>query len=413
MSEIKKSKSKKPKAKSGAKSKSKGQLAGRAQKAQELRMMMTSLVVETRLIKQQRSMLPKLLRAKVETSEATLLAQAKRMAAVNIAMAEALRSALAFKGLKADELGTVGKLIISLVKTAAERYPQLVTPAARHTAEALLGETLEEFFLEEAKDFLTDPESAHMMELAQMADATHDLQNARSVYELNRMGAVIQRRIHPVCVGDLEYFVKLINHDPEYLESATAAVRLVEGLLAEASKAQPQGSNVISFNAAAGVMNLGSLADSRDVLGCLDVLLSHPEFGSCENILDKLGSDQQTCLLKGLAAQHEMLDFELTAILSHPDLDELGEFAGELSDMIHFEPLTMLQAMSEREVLFTNLAADIVHNKSIRAVRALIRDFEEATSVDDDKDDDWGNTFSSEYDVDSDDFGFDDGRGWV
>ena len=47
-----------------------------------------------------------------------------------------------------------------------------------------------------------------------------------------------------------------------------------------------------------------------------------------------------------------------------------------------------MEAMTEREVFVTTITTDILRNKSVRAVRALIEDFEAALVDGDEMDDD-------------------------
>jgi hypothetical protein len=401
------SKSKKMKSKSGPKSK--GASSCGDQKAGAWASLVTNLVGHARFLQQQRTMLPGLMRAMVDSSLAILQAQAKRNHVVNIATAEALRPALGFRGLRTEEKGLLGRLMIALVKVVAEQQPELVTREARVMAEDFLGETLEESLKKDVRDFIDEADSSDYMELIEAGNAMKDLHEARHVRELQRLTAVIQRRLHPACVGDLEYFAKIVSHDPQFLKPAHEAIRLLQRLLTGAPNTVVQAANVISFNAAAGSLSFGPLAHSANVVGCLEVLLSHPEFGSYQRLALKLSEDEKSCLVGGLAAQIEMLALESNAIYAHPDLEDLAEFAGGIQELADFDPVAMLDAMIEREVAFTNLTAEIVQNKSVDAVRFLISDYLE--SLDDEEAD------SDESDFEDDDFeddtDGDESRSWL
>ena len=429
MSKSKKSKQKKRNAARKSKGASKGHATSiaksRAEEAQDQRMMLNGLVAETRILRQERAGLALLLQAKITSYQPMILSQAKQMSRVNIALAEALGSAMAFKGLKADEKATLAKIIVGLVSVVAEKHPEFLTPASRQLAEAILGQTLEEFLAEQVEQYLADPANEDVIELFKTANAEHELRQAPSIRAMDRLVAVLQRRDHPGCVGDLEYFAKGAPHEPGLLTAAKRAVKLIETLLDGLSRTQEPGSNVISFNAAAGTLSLGALAESLDVLGCLDVLISHPSFGAHEKVLDHLDSDQQSELVNGLGAQKDMLHFEIAAIVSHPDLEEIQELVSDTDQVASFDPVVTYRAMIEREVFFKNITSDIIRNKSTQAVRVLIEDYETIESDGDDMmasdelmgelmgglmgDDDFDDDFMDE----DDDFAWDKGRGLV
>ena len=383
MSKNKKSPSKNNKSKSPSKS------SGGDRRATEALMLIYRVTAESRLMKRQRAILPRLLRAKVTESFEVISNEMHRTARLEIALVEALVGVFKFKSLKPVELAMVGKIIVGLVRSTAERFPDLVTPLARQTAEAFLGETLEESLQRELREYLDDPQNDHIMEVARAGQFAGELTKARCILDVERAGTSMRRKTYPECVGDLEYFCKEFEPDLESLEDVRKAIELIERRLGQETRALPAGSNVISINSAVGgALTLGAMAGAGDVIGCLEVLISHPSFRTLDRVMEILSEGEQTCLLGGLISQQKILEFEMDLIASHPDFEQIAELIGGFSQLITFDPGIMMEAMTEREVFVTTITTDILRNKSVRAVRALIEDFEAALVDGDEMDDD-------------------------
>ena len=379
MSKNKKSPSKKNKSKSPSKS------SGRDWRATEALMLMQRVVVESRLLRRTRAILPKILQVKVSESFDVISNASRHMAKLEMALAEALVSAFKMRSLKPTELAKVGEIIVALVRSVAERFPELVTPIARQTAEAFLCETLEESLQKELHDYLNDPENAQIMEAARAGQFTEELMKARSILDVERVGTSMRRKMYPECAGELEYFVRMFEPDLESIQDVRKAIELIERRLGQETMAVPAGSNVISINGmAGGALSLGSMAGAGDVIGCLEVLISHPSFKTLDRVIELLSESERGCLLAGLVSQQKILEFEMEMIASHPDFEQIAEYVGGYSELLTFDPAIMLEALTEREVFFTTTTTDIVSNRSVHAVRAVIDDFVQASLDEDD-----------------------------
>jgi len=236
---------------------------------------------------------------------------------------------------------------------------------------------LEESLQKELCEYLDRPENAHILEAARQGNFSGEVINARSVSDVERIGSMKRRMMHPACVGDLEYFVKMIAPDPEDHQYVMQAVDLLETCLSQETKVTPSGSNVISINGAAGGgLTFGSMAAAGDVIGCLEVLVSHPAIKTLERLMEVLSDSGQELLLRGLIAQQNVIEFEMELIASHPDFDQMAGLVGGFSELMTFDPDIMMEDLSEREVFVTTITTDILRGQSVRAVRALINDYE-------------------------------------
>ena len=349
---------------------------GSDRQATETLKLLQRVTAETRQMKRQRAILPKLLPAKVKESFEFISNETRRVASLEMTLVESLVSVFKKKSLKPSEWAMVRKIIVRLVKNVAERCPDLVTPVARKTAEAYLGETLEESLQKELREYLGRLENAHIMEVARQGNFSGEVMKARSISDVERIGSIMRRKMYPACVGDLEYFFKVYAPDPEDLQDVRQAVDLIEMRLGQETKEVASGSNVISINGAAGgVLSLGAMAAAGDVIGCLEVLISHPAIKTLDRLIEGLSESEQGCLLAGLISQQKIIELETELIISHPDFEQIAGLIGGFSELMTFNPEIMMKDLTKREVFVTTITTEILRGKSVRAVRALINDY--------------------------------------
>ena len=359
-------------------------------------------------MKRQRVLLPRLLPVKVKESFEFISNETRRVASLEMTLVESLVSVFKKKSLKPSEWAMVRNIIVRLVKNVAERCPDLVTPVARKTAEAYLGETLEESLQKELREYLGRLENAHIMEVARQGNFSGEVMKARSISDVERIGSIMRRKMYPACVGDLEYFFKVYAPDPEDLQDVRQAVDLIEMRLGQETKEVASGSNVISINGAAGgVLSLGAMAAAGDVIGCLEVLISQPAISTLDRLIEGLSESEQGCLLAGLISQQKIIEFETELIISHPDFEQIAGLIGGFSELMTFNPEIMMKDLAKREVFVTTITTEILRGKSVRAVRALIEDFEAALIDGDEVDDD------AVFGVAGDSYDEGEGRDWI
>jgi hypothetical protein len=93
--------------------------------------------------------------------------------------------------------------------------------------------------------------------------------------------------------------------------------------------------------------------------------------------MEVLSESRQELLLRGLIAQQNIIEFEMELIASHPDFDQMAGLVGGFSELMDFDPDITMEDLSEREVFVTTITTDILRGQSVRAVRALIDDYEQ------------------------------------
>lgn len=340
--------------------------------------LLQKLYGDARYLQYQRAVLPTLLRAKIEISNG-LHAQAILWAKSNIAMAEALYSALSFKSLSALDKSDILRMIVGLVTSVAERQPELVTPSARSTAEGILGCTLEEHLKQDLDSFDLEVEQQGAdPELVKVF--TENVKNARSSYDLEKISTDTRRRMNPLCIGDLEYFAKNSPRSPEMMHSVTSAISLLKKTLSQVETEHNNRGNVIRFPMTSAAPTRMSKEPSDDIVGLLEVLVVHPLLGGFDQLVSRLSESEKEILADGLTAQVRLTEFENDLILSHPDTEPVSEFVNGFAELLAFDPITQMQAMIDREFLFNSSAHEIKVNRSVKAVLRVIEDYREASA---------------------------------
>lgn len=356
------------------KSKPSGAKTSREKDPVQFRLLLHRLAGDARLARYQRTILPTVLRAKIDCTPA-LTRQTDCLITASASMAQALLSALEFNSLTAQEKSDIVKIIVHLTLLVADRKPELVSASLKSTVEILLGQTLEEYFREGLESFDLDDQSDGGINPQLTEEFKRQVNNARSPRDLERIGAETRRRLQPKCVGDLEYFAKTAEHDHHLIKTVKDALDLIDKFTNQAGQSESTKSNILRLSHL--TTNVGSETKTHglDIVGRLDDLNLDPNYGSFDKLIDRLNDNERRVLAAGLSAQTKMTNFENELILSHPDAQPIADLGEDVTHLIDFQPLTRLQVMIDKEIFFNQVIYDINVNRSVKKLRLFLSDY--------------------------------------
>jgi hypothetical protein len=344
----------------------------------QLRLLLHRLAGEARLARHQRSLLPMLLRAKIECAP-SLKAQADRFISCNAAMADALHTALGFKSLTPSERGDVTEMIVRLVLYVAEQKSELLSPTLRSAAELYLGQTLDEHLREDLNSFELVHQTGPDVDPKLLEQFKGQVKHARSSIDLERISAETRRLFYPNCVGDLEYFAKKAAHDEHLISKTQNALDMINKFKAQDNPFEFENSNIIRHNFTVREGSGDRQNHWIDLIERLDEVESDSHFGSFEALIDQLNDDERRVLATGLSAQTKMIHHENHLILCHPDAQPIAELVEEITELIDLEPSIRLQVMIDREIFYRQIIYDIEVNRSVKKLRRLMAEYRNTT----------------------------------
>lgn len=329
--------------------------------------------------------LPQVLGSKTGPTADELQLAFYRHAKVAILVVRALHASQGMRGLRKSEKLVISDIIANLLKTQAERYPELIDHELQGIFKAHTNSDLDDVIAQEfnaavetalSQQELATPEGQQFQAMIRKATSLSEIEKAMDEWRL---------AMHPTCLEDLEYFARIETNSyrdqsfQQTTERRDVANKLYRILTCGITSPTEDRGKVVRLRILPHhLVDAATKArDQLDILGLFEICEKHGHLAGITNLLFQTEPQFIDQVRQGIEHQTQEIILQIQSLCTHPSLTFYLRLLDAPEDIITFDAPTALQEIYTREIFFTRCAFEITSNRSLKAIREIIADFEQ------------------------------------